>query len=100
MNPTDGTNTPGIFQTSTSFEDRLGIQNNLILSNNEVVYIYQHMFNKPLQAATLFELNHFCALQRRVRRYGDFIIPVNEKNKADVVIVNYGYNQNFISNIK
>jgi len=90
INDIDGINVPRIFQTSTAFQDRLNIVNNLIFPNNKEIYIYQHICGKPLQPAPLIDLNHFCALRRRPRKPNDFTFPSDNNIRAMAYIVNNG----------
>jgi hypothetical protein len=63
LSPADGTVEPGYLKTSSAFRDLLNIENNLILPNDKQIYLYQHMYEKPLQPAPLSQLNHFCACE-------------------------------------
>lgn len=88
INITDGTKKPGLFKTSTACNDRLNIQSNLILTNDKIIYIYQHVYNKPLQPAPLIQLDHFCALRRRPRKPEDPFILFNDSFELSVYIIN------------
>ena len=89
LNP-DGTMFTGLFNTSTAFNERLKNKTNLIPPNYERIYIYQHLYNKPLEPAPILHLNHFCALRRRPRKPDDFIVSFDESIKEKAYIVNNG----------
>jgi len=65
LNSANETTTPGLFKTSTAFNDRLSVPSDLVIANNQEIYIYQHLYENPQIPAPLIQLNHFCALRRR-----------------------------------
>ena len=88
LNTADGTAIPELFKSSIAFRDRFGKEPELISKNNDRIYIYLHLCNRPLQPAPLIQLNHFCGLQKRPRKIDDFNVPVNTDNTFAVYIVN------------
>jgi len=84
---------PGIFKTTTSFTDRLAIPSHSIVNDTETdIYIYQHLYEKPLKPDLVINLNHFCALKERHRRPDDLKIILNETSLEKIIIVNNGIN--------
>ena len=63
----DGSPWCGIFQSSEKIKDFLNFEPHFVI-NSEKIYLYLHLFNKPLQPAPLIELNHFCSLIKRNRK--------------------------------
>ena len=93
LNVVDGTTYCGPWKSGTSFKDRLGLEPEFSVSDEEKIYLYQHLHNKPLEPAPLIQLNHFCALQKRNRHNNDFIVPSITNNPINVYIVNNGVYQ-------
>ena len=85
-----------------AFRDRLGIDYNIILPNDgQLLYMYQHLYEKPSHPAPLLQLNHFCALKRRACNKNDYTIPISKNLYSSIYIVNNGCNvTNKIANEK
>jgi len=98
LNSADGTTTPGLFKTSAAFNDRLNLPSNSVLAYDKVIYIYQHLYEKPLIPAPLIQLNHFCALRMRPRKPSDFFFSFNDNLQLSVFIVNNGTYNDYLMN--
>ena len=91
----DGSPWCGLFRSSEKINDFLGYEPSYVI-NPEKIYLYHHLFNKPLQPAPLIELNHFCSLIKRNRNKKDYLPPNNINNHVKVFIVNNGCNKDFL----
>jgi len=99
LNSADRTTNPGLFKTSTAFNDRLSIPSDLVIANNQEIYIYQHLYENPLVPAPLIQLNHFCALRRRPRKPCDYSYSFVSVHELNVFIVNNGSYKDYLINL-